>query len=61
MIRIPGSHGLGVPETREANVKCTDKTERKLDVRGHRHIRRQQIPTANCFCNWVPTVALKKK
>ncbi|BBH03810.1 hypothetical protein Prudu_014775, partial [Prunus dulcis] len=26
-IRIPGSHGPGIPETREANVKCTDKTE----------------------------------
>ncbi|BBH00511.1 hypothetical protein Prudu_010519 [Prunus dulcis] len=25
LIRIPGSHGPGVPETREANVKCTDK------------------------------------
>ncbi|BBN67546.1 hypothetical protein Prudu_109S000100 [Prunus dulcis] len=33
-----GSHGPGVPETREANVKCTDRTEGKLDVRGHRHI-----------------------
>ncbi|KAI5316478.1 hypothetical protein L3X38_036185 [Prunus dulcis] len=27
----------GVPETREANVKCTDKTEGKLDVCRHRH------------------------
>ncbi|KAI5343196.1 hypothetical protein L3X38_011072 [Prunus dulcis] len=27
LIRIPDSHGPGVPETREANVKCTDKTE----------------------------------
>ncbi|KAI5323476.1 hypothetical protein L3X38_032548 [Prunus dulcis] len=27
LIRNPGSHGPGVPETREANVKCTDKTE----------------------------------
>ncbi|BBG96852.1 hypothetical protein Prudu_005791, partial [Prunus dulcis] len=43
LIRIPGSPGPGVPETREANVKCTDKTEGKLDVRGHRHIRRQYI------------------
>ncbi|BBG97651.1 hypothetical protein Prudu_006851 [Prunus dulcis] len=43
LIRIPGSHGPGVPETREANVKCTDKTESKLDVRGHRHIRRQPV------------------
>ncbi|BBH07461.1 hypothetical protein Prudu_019407, partial [Prunus dulcis] len=25
LICIPGSHGPGVPETREANVKCTDK------------------------------------
>ncbi|BBN70276.1 hypothetical protein Prudu_1454S001100 [Prunus dulcis] len=25
LIRNPGSHGPGVPETREANVKCTDK------------------------------------
>ncbi|BBG95635.1 hypothetical protein Prudu_004232 [Prunus dulcis] len=25
MIRNPGSHGPDVPETREANVKCTDK------------------------------------
>ncbi|KAI5349446.1 hypothetical protein L3X38_002333 [Prunus dulcis] len=33
----PGIHGPGVPETREANVKCTDKTEGKLDVRRHRH------------------------
>ncbi|KAI5344294.1 hypothetical protein L3X38_012171 [Prunus dulcis] len=56
LIRIPGSQGPGVPETREANVKCTDKTEGKLDVCGHRHIRRQHIPKANCFCNWVPTV-----
>ncbi|BBH02586.1 hypothetical protein Prudu_013206 [Prunus dulcis] len=38
LIIIPCSHGPGVPETREANVKCTDKTEGKLDVRGHRHI-----------------------
>ncbi|BBH06097.1 hypothetical protein Prudu_017653, partial [Prunus dulcis] len=57
LIRIPGYHGPGVPETREANVKCTDKTDGKLDVRGHRHIRRQHIPKAKCFCNWVPTVA----
>ncbi|BBH07172.1 hypothetical protein Prudu_019037, partial [Prunus dulcis] len=33
----PGTHGPSVPETREANVKCTDKTEGKLDVRRHRH------------------------
>ncbi|KAI5334933.1 hypothetical protein L3X38_025066 [Prunus dulcis] len=33
----PGTHGSGVPETREANVKCIDKTEGKLDVRRHRH------------------------
>ncbi|BBN68146.1 hypothetical protein Prudu_301S000300 [Prunus dulcis] len=47
----------GVPETREANVKCTDKTESKLDVRGHRHIRRQHILKATCFRNWVSKVA----
>ncbi|BBN70105.1 hypothetical protein Prudu_1434S000300 [Prunus dulcis] len=57
LIRIPGSHGLGIPETREADVKCTDKTEGKLDVRGHRHIRRQHVPKANCFYDWVPMVA----
>ncbi|BBH02421.1 hypothetical protein Prudu_012969 [Prunus dulcis] len=57
LIRISGSHGPGVPETREANVKCTDKTESKLDVRGHRHIRRQHILKATCFCNWVSKVA----
>ncbi|BBG97153.1 hypothetical protein Prudu_006183, partial [Prunus dulcis] len=57
LIRILGSHGPGVPKTREANVKCTDKTESKLDVRGHRHIRRQHILKATCFCNWVPKVA----
>ncbi|BBH05074.1 hypothetical protein Prudu_016360 [Prunus dulcis] len=56
LICNPGSHGPGVPKTREANVKCTDKTESKLDVCGHRHIRRQHILKANCFCNWVPTV-----
>ncbi|BBG97323.1 hypothetical protein Prudu_006408 [Prunus dulcis] len=56
MIRNPGSHGPGVSETREANVKCTDKTDSKLDVCGYRHIRRQHILKANCFCNWVPTV-----
>ncbi|KAI5354991.1 hypothetical protein L3X38_007886 [Prunus dulcis] len=33
----PGTHGPGVPETREANVKCTDKIENKLDVRRHRY------------------------
>ncbi|KAI5318354.1 hypothetical protein L3X38_038062 [Prunus dulcis] len=33
----PGTQIPGVPETREANVKCTDKTESKLDVRRHRH------------------------
>ncbi|KAI5333687.1 hypothetical protein L3X38_023819 [Prunus dulcis] len=33
----PGTHGPGVPETRETNVKCTDKTESKLDVCRHRH------------------------
>ncbi|BBN68008.1 hypothetical protein Prudu_253S000400, partial [Prunus dulcis] len=33
----PGTHGPGVSETREANVKYTDKTEGKLDVRRHRH------------------------
>ncbi|KAI5351232.1 hypothetical protein L3X38_004123 [Prunus dulcis] len=33
----PGTHGPCVPETREANVKCTDKTEGKLDVCRHRH------------------------
>ncbi|BBH05668.1 hypothetical protein Prudu_017124 [Prunus dulcis] len=38
LIRNPGSHGPGVPETREANVKCTDKTEGKLDVCRHHHI-----------------------
>ncbi|KAI5330822.1 hypothetical protein L3X38_020948 [Prunus dulcis] len=32
----PGTHGLSVPETRETNVKCTDKTENRLDVRRHR-------------------------
>ncbi|BBN67400.1 hypothetical protein Prudu_66S000600 [Prunus dulcis] len=57
LIRIPGSHGLGVLETREANVKCTDKAESKLDVRGYRHIRRQHILKATYFCNWVPKVA----
>ncbi|BBG93807.1 FAR1-related sequence 5 [Prunus dulcis] len=57
LIRIPGSHGPGVPETREANVKCIDKTEGKLDVRGHHHIRRQHILKATCFCNWVHKVA----
>ncbi|BBG96969.1 hypothetical protein Prudu_005943, partial [Prunus dulcis] len=43
LIRIPGSHGPGFPETREADVKCADKTEGNLDVRGHRHIRRQPV------------------
>ncbi|BBH03479.1 hypothetical protein Prudu_014369 [Prunus dulcis] len=57
LIRNPGSQGPGIPETREANVKCTDNTESKLDVRGHRHIRRQHILKATCFCNWVPKVA----
>ncbi|BBG99387.1 hypothetical protein Prudu_009060 [Prunus dulcis] len=38
LIRNPGSHGLGVLETREANVKCTDKTEDKLDVCRHHYI-----------------------
>ncbi|KAI5350269.1 hypothetical protein L3X38_003160 [Prunus dulcis] len=33
----PSTHGPSVPETREANVKCTDKTEGKLDVRRHLH------------------------
>ncbi|KAI5333850.1 hypothetical protein L3X38_023982 [Prunus dulcis] len=33
----PGTHGPSVPETREANVKCTDRTENKLDVRRHRY------------------------
>ncbi|KAI5335192.1 hypothetical protein L3X38_025325 [Prunus dulcis] len=33
----PGTHGPSVPETREANVKCTDKTEGKLDLRRHLH------------------------
>ncbi|KAI5340782.1 hypothetical protein L3X38_020056 [Prunus dulcis] len=33
----PGTHGLSVPEIHEANVKCTDKTEGKLDVCRHRH------------------------
>ncbi|KAI5352194.1 hypothetical protein L3X38_005085 [Prunus dulcis] len=33
----PSTHGPDVPETREANVKCTDKTEGKLDVCRHRH------------------------
>ncbi|BBH00013.1 hypothetical protein Prudu_009902, partial [Prunus dulcis] len=32
----PGTHGPRVPETREANVKCTDRSENKLDVRRHR-------------------------
>ncbi|BBG99308.1 hypothetical protein Prudu_008951 [Prunus dulcis] len=53
LICIPGSHGPGVPKTRETNVKCTDKTEGKLDVSGHRNIRRQHILKATCFCNWV--------
>ncbi|BBG99566.1 hypothetical protein Prudu_009294, partial [Prunus dulcis] len=51
LIRIPGSHGPGVLETREANVKCTDKTKGKLDVRRHHQIRRQHILKANCFYN----------
>ncbi|KAI5325945.1 hypothetical protein L3X38_035019 [Prunus dulcis] len=34
----PGTHGPSVPETREANVKCTDRTVNKLDVRRHRYI-----------------------
>ncbi|KAI5318586.1 hypothetical protein L3X38_038294 [Prunus dulcis] len=38
LILIPSSHGPRVPETREADVKRADKTEGKLDVRGHRHI-----------------------
>ncbi|KAI5324462.1 hypothetical protein L3X38_033535 [Prunus dulcis] len=33
----PGTHGPSVPETHEANVKCADKTEGKLDVRRHQH------------------------
>ncbi|KAI5342863.1 hypothetical protein L3X38_010739 [Prunus dulcis] len=33
----PGTHGPSVLETREVNVKCTDKTENKLDVRRHRY------------------------
>ncbi|BBH07004.1 hypothetical protein Prudu_018800, partial [Prunus dulcis] len=33
----PGTQGPGVPETFEANVKCTDKTESELDVGRHRH------------------------
>ncbi|KAI5334688.1 hypothetical protein L3X38_024821 [Prunus dulcis] len=41
----PGTYGPGVPEIREANVKCTDKTEGKLDVCRHRH-----------NCSWVLTV-----
>ena len=42
----PGTHGPSVPETREANVKCTDVTGNNLDVRRHHHIRRQHKPKA---------------
>ncbi|KAI5349986.1 hypothetical protein L3X38_002877 [Prunus dulcis] len=38
LISNPGSHSPGVPETRESNVKRTDKIEGKLDVCRHRHI-----------------------
>ncbi|CAL8154584.1 unnamed protein product [Prunus armeniaca] len=53
LIRIPGSHGPSVPETREANVKRADKTEGNLDVRGHRHIRRSLLRV-----NWYPGASL---
>ncbi|BBG99270.1 hypothetical protein Prudu_008900, partial [Prunus dulcis] len=56
-ICILASHDPGVPETRETDVKCTDKTEGKLNVREHRHIRRQHILKATCLYNWVPKVA----
>ncbi|BBG92687.1 hypothetical protein Prudu_000501 [Prunus dulcis] len=60
LIRIPGSHGLGIPETREADVKRADKTEGKLDVRGHRHIRRQHIPKATVsitgYLRWLKKI-----
>ncbi|KAI5331779.1 hypothetical protein L3X38_021905 [Prunus dulcis] len=36
--RNPGTHGPGVPKTREANVKYTDVTESTLDVCRHRLI-----------------------
>ncbi|BBG98447.1 hypothetical protein Prudu_007854 [Prunus dulcis] len=55
LIRIPGSHGPDVPETREANVKCTDKTEGKLDVRGHRHIRRQPVSVTG-YPRWLKKI-----
>ncbi|BBH05833.1 hypothetical protein Prudu_017335, partial [Prunus dulcis] len=54
LIRNPGSHGPGVPKTREANVKCTDKTEGRLDARGHRHIRRQHILKATVSVTGYP-------
>ncbi|KAI5344608.1 hypothetical protein L3X38_012485 [Prunus dulcis] len=38
LIRNPALTVLASPKTREANVKCTDKTEGKLDVCRHRYI-----------------------
>ncbi|KAI5324742.1 hypothetical protein L3X38_033815 [Prunus dulcis] len=54
LIRIPGSYGPGVPETRETNVKHADKTEGNLDVRGHRHIRRQPVSITGYLRTQVP-------
>ncbi|KAI5351431.1 hypothetical protein L3X38_004322 [Prunus dulcis] len=55
LIRIPGSHGPSVPETREANVKRADKTEGNLDVGGHRHIRRQLVSTTG-YLRWLKKI-----
>ncbi|BBG98630.1 hypothetical protein Prudu_008089, partial [Prunus dulcis] len=60
LIRIPGSHGPGVPETRETNVKCMTKLKANwmsVDiVISEGNIYRRQTISVTGYARWLKKI-----